>query len=562
MDRNRLILLGLVGLTGLVALIVLATQVASPRMGVLYTGLDPAEAGEVVSAVEAMDVPVEIGGDNSTIMVPADRVGRVRMALAEQGLPTSGGIGYELFDKQGSLGLTSFMQQVNRLRALEGELGRTIQALDGVEAARVHLVMPEREAFTRERTEPSASIVVRMRGNAALDRGQANAIRSLVAASVPKLSRGQVTVLDARGNRLFDEETDGVSMAANAGRKAEVEMGIIRAVENMLAPRVGMNNVRVQAAVEFDMNRERVREQTFDPAATAVRSTQSVEELEQSNEATNELPTTVEQNLPEVEVDGDALGQNESRSERLEEVTNYEISSRVFERVAEPGALKRLSVAVMVNGTYVTNEAGERSYVPRAPQELEQLENLVRSAVGYDAARGDKVTVENLEFVDVAADMPALPEPTVVDVLRENMMTIIQWIILLAGVALVLILAVRPLVKMAAGGQVSGVPALAGNASAAGAAVTDENGERLERTGAEGGEGGDTPELSDQSPSGDPARALPKPNADEALEQMMELRAVEGKVRASSLRKLGQIVQDHPDEVVAILRTWLYEEAA
>lgn len=551
LGRTRLLLLGATGLIIVLAVAGLAMMISKPQMAPLYSDLSAADAGKVVSKLEAMDIPVDVARDGTTILVPKERVARLRMQLAEQGLPLSGSIGYELFDDQSSLGLTSFMQQMNRLRALEGELGRTIQALEDVQAARVHLVLPERDAFTRERPEPTASVVVRMRDSASLARERAVAIRHLVASAVPRLKSGNVTVLDARGNVLFAEDTGTAAVASNVvGMRAERQHQLVQAVERMLIPRLGPGNVRVQAAVDLHMDREVVLENQFDPSQTAVRSNQSIEEVERSSEITNEDATTVEQNLPEADVPTDTDLQNRTDLQRLEEVTNYEVSSVRRERVREPGDVRRISVAVLVNGTYETTAEGGEVYVPRSQDELQRIENLVKSAIGFDAGRGDSVTVENLEFFDLESELPAVQPPSVPQVLSQNIMTLIQWGVLLIITLLLVLLGVRPLLRaLLPAPRPKDLP------------LAPEEVELQEGRAGDGGEGQGDPALAGGTEPA-PHTALPQPSMEEALDSMMELRAVEGKVRASSVQKIGKLVDEYPDEVIAILRAWIYEEAA
>ncbi|WP_188873984.1 flagellar basal-body MS-ring/collar protein FliF [Iodidimonas muriae] len=556
LDRNRLILLGLSVAVVLAILVALLAQLAKPPMSLLYSGLDLAESGRIVRMLEQMDIEARADEGGTAIYVPKSKVARARMSLAEEGLPSSGVPGYELFDEQGSLGLTSFMQQVNRLRALEGELARTIHTLGDVESARVHLVLPERDAFTREQVAPSASVVVRLKTGRVLSADKARAIQSLIAASVPRLDSAAVTVLDARGDRIFAQDDTAV-MGGDNGARAEAEMRIIRAVESMLAPRLGAENVRVQASVEFNRERQTIRETTYDPSATAIRSTQSVEEVETSREGSSTQPVTVQQNLPQVDVTSGDEGVNANNLERLEETTNYEVSSRLLQRVEEPGSIKRQSVAILVNGTYEVAEDGSRTYRPRSEAELAQIENLVRSAVGFDESRGDRVTVENLEFLEVVTEDMAAPSVSLMGFISENLLTILRWLAIIIAIAVISIFALRPLMahifSQNPGAAMGDIKAI-GTRQEAGAdsAAPDA----LDAVDAPAGIEG--PAQTAQAGT----QALPQPSVDERLEQMMELRAVEGKVRASSLHKLGEIVEQNPDEVVAILRSWIYEEAA
>ncbi|MBP2296003.1 flagellar basal-body MS-ring/collar protein FliF [Azospirillum rugosum] len=555
LGRGRLLVLGGTGVGIVLAVATMAVLLSRPHMTPLYTGLEPADAGRIVKAVEAMGVPVAAAFDGTAVEVPDSDVARLRMLLAEKGLPSRGGIGYELFDSDKPLGITSFMQRMNRLRAMEGELARTIETLSGVEAARVHIVLPDREEFSRTAPKPTASVVVRMRGRAPMERRQALAIRHLVSAAVPNLKASAVTVLDASGEvQLTEDDGDTVTAAKADGLRVGHEARIARAIEQMLVARLGQGNVRVQVAVDVETKREVVRSQSFDPASQVVRSTQTVQEQDRSLDTSGEPPVTAEQNLPQREVKAQAQNNRSSTdSKRQEETVNYEISNVARETVIEPGDIRRVSVAVLVNGTWKTAADGVRSYEPRSQEEIQRIGELVRSAMGYDQARGDRVTVDNLEFVELAPDIPpraAMDE--IADTLSRNVMTLIQWVILLVLCGLLIVLGLRPLIRRVfpappPAAAETAAPALAGPAAMPQLAAPP--------TGADGA--AQAPQLGEAL---EPAMA-PLPGIEETMDQLIELRTVEGRVRASSIRRLGDIVDQYPDEAIDILRSWLYEEA-
>ncbi|PWC35154.1 flagellar basal-body MS-ring/collar protein FliF [Azospirillum sp. TSO22-1] len=552
LGRGRLLMLAGTGIGMVLAVALMAVLLSRPQMTTLFSGLQPAEAGRIVKAIEAMHVPVAVGHDGTTVQVPQPDSARVRMLLAEKGLPSAGGVGYELFDTEKPLGITSFMQRMNRLRALEGELGRTIETLAGIEAARVHIVLPDREEFSRNAPKPTASVVVRMRGRTTLERQNALAIRHLVSSAVPNLKSSAVTVLDSSGELLLTEDDGaGVATARADGQRAAAETRIARAVEQMLAARLGRGNVRVQVTAEVETKREVVRSQSFDPATQVVRSTQTVQEQERNLDSSGEPPVTAEQNLPQRDVRAQSqTSQSSGESKRQEETINYEISNVSRETVVEPGDVRRLSVAVLVNGTWKTAADGSRAYEPRSAEELQRITGLVRSAMGFDAGRGDQLTVENLEFVDLAPELTARdPGEVIVDTLTNNIMTLIQWVILLVLAVLLILLGLRPLIRRVfpapepvldaeapALAAPTATPQLAGPAAGAQTAAL------------EGGGNAEAP----------PAL----PGIEETVDQLIELRTVEGRVRASSIRRLGEIVDEYPDEAIDILRSWLYEEAA
>ncbi|MEM9839093.1 MAG: flagellar basal-body MS-ring/collar protein FliF [Pseudomonadota bacterium] len=549
LGANRVLLAGALGALVLAALVAIIFNFSKPQMAVLFSGLTDSDAGAVVSELEAMDVPVSVSSDGRTIYAPSGRVPRLRMILAEKGMPTGGAVGYELFDDRSSLGLTSFMQDMTRLRALEGELSRTIQTLETVESARVHLVMARRDPFSREKAEPTASVVVRMRGAMNLDGDQAAAIRHLVASAVPSLNPGKVSVLDARFGSVFAEQDGPLAGAASVnGLQSEIENKLSQAAESVLVPTLGAGRVRVRVAADLRTEREVRREERFDPKDTALRSRQIIDEIENSTENAGDQPVTVEQNLPEAEI-GNVAGNADASSEieRSESVVNYEISSVRSEQVIEPGDVERLSISVVVDNARVTDAEGNVTYVPRTEEELAKYAALVRSAVGFNAERGDTITVENLPFVDLDDTMPRFAPSTITEVVYRNFDSITQAVaLLLIGVAIIFGI-IRPVMSRV-------LPAVAKELEPV--AMGELSLEDLGLGGEEGVDG--IPGALGQG--GATAISGPKQSVAESLDQMLEVRDVDGKVRASSIRKLGRIVEQYPEEVVAILRTWIYEQ--
>lgn len=447
LGRKRLIALGAVGLAVVASIVALTLIALAPTMTTIYTGLPPGEAGKMVTALEKAGISVRAANEGTTLQVPTQDVARARMLLAQQGLPGTPGTGYEIFDSDNGLGLTSFMQQVNRVRALEGELGRTILSLEGVEAARVHIVMPDRESFSRTAPKPTASVMVRMRGGFSLDRTQAKGIRHLVASAVPGLKASDVTILDSAGQVILAEGIDSALGDGSEGMKAVLEARLSKSVEELLSARLGYGNVRVRVSADLDMKRQVFRSEKYDPNGQVVRSTQTVEEKQRSQEPNGDIPTTVQQNLPEA----DLLNQPQTaatgnRSDRTEETINYEISKDTIESVQEPGQIRRLSVAVLVNGTYLTAEDGSRQYVPRSREELDALTNLVRTAVGYDETRGDQVIVETLQFADeVIGDGGS----SLMAFLASNLGDIAKWMAISLLGSLLIVFVLRPAIRAA-----------------------------------------------------------------------------------------------------------------
>lgn len=536
---------------GIIAFFIyLTSQLAGTEMGMLYGDLSTSDSGQIASELEARGVPFEVSPDGTRISVPKSEVGRLRVAMAEQGLPDGGTVGYEIFDNASSLGTTNFVQNINHVRALEGELARTIRAIDGVEQARVHLVMPRRELFSRESQEPSASIVLLMEGSRRLGREQVLAVQHLVASAVADLKPSLVSIVDQQGTLLArGEGENGVTGGASTTQEmqANYEQRLARTVEELLARSVGPGNVRAEVAVDMNFDRITENSETYDPDSQIARSTQTIEESERDVESEGEQAVTVGNNLPDANAEGEGQTTQESSADRLEETVNYEISKVTKTHVSEGGRVNRLSLAVLVDGHYVTNENGEQVYQPRNDEELQQIAALARSAVGFDQERGDTVEVINMQFADPTADLQATETGGFLGLRHSELMRAAEMLVLGVIAVLVLLLVVRPLIQRLLEAPI-GEPALAGA-------------------------GGDTGLLSDYAGRDDYAALAPPAGVpstetagefgaeeDEGSEHMIDLNKVEGRVKASSVRKISEIVEKHPEEAVAIVRNWLVQE--
>ena len=373
-------------------------RVTTPQMTTLFTDLSAEDSSGIIKDLERQAIPFELRNDGAVIMVPKDKVTRLRMKLAEGGLPKGGGVGYEIFDKSDALGTTSFVQNINHLRALEGELARTIRAIDRVQAARVHLVLPERPLFSRETPEPSASIVVRVRG--ALEPQQIRAIRHLVASAVNGLKPQRVSIVDEAGQLLADGATGDADNAIGDERRAGFEKRMRNQVEAIVSSVVGAGRARVQLSADFDYNKITQTSDKFDPEGRVLRSSQTREES--SATADNSGQVTVNNELPGNQ-NRDNAAPARDQSKKSEETNNYEISRTTKTEVTEVGRVNRISVAVLVDGSYAKNEKGEMVYQERSKEQLDRIAALVRSAIGFDQKRGDQVEVVNLKFAEAPA---------------------------------------------------------------------------------------------------------------------------------------------------------------
>jgi flagellar M-ring protein FliF len=356
----------------------------------LFTNLSPQDGAAVVRELEADKIPFQIGGEGSTISVPRQVVYATRLKLAGKGIPIGGGVGFEIFEKS-SFGVSEFTQQVNYLRALQGELARTINALAAVQSSRVHLALPSRSSFLGAEEKPSASAVLELRPGHRLTADQVDGVIHLIATSVPKLTPDRVTVLDTSGRLLRSVSAPGISMESEALHqlKVQYEQDMERRIETMLDPVLGPGRVvaRVNAQMSFQET-QLVREQ-FDPNNQVVRAQQLLEETP-VKAATKGVPG-VQSNVPA----GDAAKdkEKEASTKRGGQMVSYEVG-KTTSRVVEPrGQITRTSVAVLVDGTY-----NNGAYAARSPEELDKIKGIVMKAIGYDTSRGDQVEVANIPF--------------------------------------------------------------------------------------------------------------------------------------------------------------------
>ncbi|WP_116654788.1 flagellar basal-body MS-ring/collar protein FliF [Pelagibacterium sediminicola] len=520
-------------LVGFFAFIIIRST--TPQLAPLYTNLEFEDSAAIIAELSAMGTPHELRAEGATILVPRDQITAIRMSLAESGLPRRGQVGYEIFDQQSTLGATSFVQNVNHIRALEGELARTISALARVQSARVHLVLPERELFRRDVKEPSASIVLTVRGQ--LSSGEIRAIQHLVASAIEGLVPNAVSIVDSSGTLLASGTgSDEMSVTAQAieERTLGVENRLRTRLEELLSSIVGAGRARVQVSAELDLDRQTRTSEVFDPESQVVRSAQTRETGDQSQGPGNLGEVTVANELPGASEQGtEGAGGTSHTSSTLEETFNYEISRTTETTVTEAGAVKRLSVAVVVDGIYTYDAAGNADYAPRSQAELDQINALVRSAMGFDAERGDQVEVVNMQFAqrpDVTAGTEA---PGLFDFTREDLMRFVEMAVtLLIGLALVLFV-MRPLVRkvLAPESQPLALP------PAAAVPAT---------------------ELEDDAESDAVAAAKAREAMTEAwLEQAKTL----GESQVKTLRMVGDLVEENPKQASMIIRDWLSEAA-
>lgn len=567
---GRLLSIGIViiGLLGFFAFI--GNRIATPPMALLYGGLALKDSSDIVARLDGLNIPYKLVGDGSSILVPQDQVRRLRLSMAEEGLPSGGTVGFEIFDKTDSFGTTSFVQNINRVRALEGELARTISSINNIASARVHLALPEKRMFSRTVPDASASITIHSRSGD-LSRSQVRAIQNLVASAVTGLKSDHVSIVDERGKLLAasnDSDGDGGIASSLQDRRADMEHRIKRQVEDLISKYVGPRNIQVEVSAEIDFDRVTTNSETYDPDGQVAVSTQTVEESNSNQDASPGGVVSVSSSLPndtatDANPNGDASTTTTtpptpagSLKTRTEETTNFENSKTITTQIHEAGNIKKLSVAVLIDGTYTQATDGTLSYSPRSQQELDQLTSLVRSAVGYVDGR-DTVTVVNLPFASeepvVAAEEP--PGFLGLPMEKADVFRIAELLIFLIVGSLTMLLVVRPLInRLFAPGA---GPAMAG-AAAGGGQITDASGQTPALAGpagapGEAGEGGPV-----ALPASDPASPdfqVPKSE----IESAIDVATIDGKIQQSAVKKVGEIVAMHPDEATSILRTWIHQ---
>jgi flagellar M-ring protein FliF len=506
-------------------------RVTTPQMTTLFTDLSLEDSSSIIKDLDRQGIPYEMRNEGSVILVPKDKVTRLRMKLAEGGLPKGGGVGYEIFDKSDALGTTSFVQNINHLRALEGELARTIRGIDRIQAARVHLVLPERPLFSRETPEPSASIVVRVRGS--LEPQQIRAIRHLVASSVNGLKPQRVSIVDESGTLLADGSATDIDQAVGDERRNAFEKRMRKQVEDIVSSVVGQGRARVQLSADFDFNKITQTSDKFDPEGRVLRSSQTREESSLSG--TDNGQVTVNNELPGNQQNNNNP-QSRDQSKKTEETNNYEISRTTKTEVTEAGRVNRISVAVLVDGAYSKNEKGELVYKERSKEELDRIAALVRSAIGFDQKRGDQVEVVNLKFAEGPQVAP-INEPTgllgMLQFTKDDIMYVIELGVMMLLGLVVLFMVIRPLVR-----KILDSDELAALTNAVTAPPQEPA----------------APAPASSGPAG-----LIAPNNNTA--HLIDVAQVQGQVHAQSVHRVGELAERNPNETVSIVRQWLSEPA-
>ncbi len=533
----RLAIMGGVIVGLLLFFVFVSMRISTPELQLLYSDLSSSDSNAMADALSSAGVRYDISPDSTRIMVPQDQVGQARMLLAQEGLPNGGSMGYEIFDQQSSFGTTNFVQNVNQVRALEGELSRTISSLQDVRSARVHLVLPQRELFSRESRPASASIFISLRPGAKLETEQILSIQSLVASAVPQLKSDTVSVIDSNGNLLArggDTNENMMTLKAEEMSRS-YEQRLTRAVEDLVGRIVGFGKVRASVTADLNFDHIVTNEELYDPEKQVIRSSQVVEENNVERDGAGG-DVSVKNNLPGIASDLFVDPKPALESNRIEETTNYEISKTIRNVVREVGEVKHLSVAVLIDGNSITDADGNESYQPRSQSELDQISALVKSAIGYDESRGDLLEVINMQFADMDTGQGILEEELMFGFDKSDLLDAVEIITVAIMIILVILLVLQPMV---------------GRLLATEGPQLEEDLEAQLLSGRPLGPALEGPDTGEEF----------EPPALEEEESLIDMQQVEGKVKASSVKKVEDIVENYPNETVSVLRSWMSAES-
>lgn len=536
----RLTVMAAVVLGLLLFFVFVMLRISQPGMKILYTELTPNDSSSIAGALEEAGIPYEISPDGGRVMVAGNAVGRARLLLADKGLPDGGSLGYEIFDERTGFGTTEFVQNINQVRALEGELARTVTEMEAVRTARVHLVLPKRELFERRSRKAKASVLLDLRPGAKLDDRKAASIQALVASAVPDLRPDDVTVVLSDNTLVAGGVSDGEGAAVahrNQDMRRHYEEGLARKIEDQVGRVVGFDKVRAIVTADMNFDRISMEEELYDPGGQVVRSAQVTEESG-SEVTTPSVEVSVANNLPGLGPEAGGGGRPGSENSRLQEVTNFEISRTVRSTVSEGGQVKKLSVSVLVDGNYSPAPAaedgaasGELAYTPRTDEELARIAALVRSAIGFDEDRGDMLEVVNMKFATLPISELTPEENLLFGMPRDQIMDAVETGVLSIVAILVVLLIVQPMITRLVSADMT---------------ADDDS--------------FDTEMLAAQSMA-----ALPEPEEEEFEEDIEEeeeeslinIAGVEGKVKASAIKKVEEIVENYPNEAVSVIRSWM-----
>jgi len=560
-----LVVVALVG--GGLGVIMLQGGNASKKL--LFSGLDLQEAASITDKLDTAGVSYSLEGGGSAIFVDAAKVEDARMMLSEQGLPTRGSVGWEIFDKSDALGETQFVLNIKKLRAMEGELERSIASYDLVQSAKVHLSIPDKPLFQQNSEKPKAAVVLKLTGNM-MPGEKVRAIRNLVSSQVPGLDVSAVTVTSTDGRLLAAASDDGgTGIGGGAGvdeRRAAMEEGYRKKVLDVIENIAGPGAAKVTVSIDADFNKVTQSSETFNPDSRVVRSETTVEDSSDNTDMQPGDTTTVANNVPTgAQPAPTPQPTSQSRTARNESTVNYEIDKTVRTEIIEGGAIKRLSVAVALDQVRVPGAEGQpATWQDRPPEEIARIASLVKSAVLFNQDRGDVVTVESTAFARPDTSMDGVAAPGPFDFDKFDLVRIGEILALVLTALALVFFVLRPLVSglfTRPEGEPENLPpeiqklkgakrakAIAAHQAAIAAApqhviVTESDPTRIVT-------------MSDGR-SADMGLPAPEPRPDAGI----DVARISGQVKASSIKKISEVVASHPDESLAIIRSWMAEEA-
>lgn len=550
LGKFKLLILVSTGVLVAALIIFLSFSLVKPDMVAIYKQLSPEDSNFVSMRLQALGVPYSSSNDGNQILVPINRVLGLRMLLAKEGIPSSStSVGYELFDKTDLVGASQFVNNINLARALEGELSRTIANLSQIESARVHIVLPKKELFSKIGALPSASVVIRVKSGQKLGKEEIKGISHLILTAVPDLKIDNLTIINQNGKPLKisdEEESEGGFSLSSIEYRTNIENRLKNAIEELLGRYIGFGRVQANVFADIDFDREVINTELYDPENQAIRSKKTSEEKE--NEEKNKDNISVANNIPNIEQETQSPSDVRNKS-KSDEIVNYEISRTTKNRVVQWGEIKKLSVAVIVDGIYKVDENTEQLvYIDRTQEELNKLKALVIAAVGIDLDRGDKIEIANFKFANDDS-MSDYSEPSnILKTFTKDARSIAQ--LLIVGVILVLaaLLLIKPLLSKILNRKKEHAEAIVPELGE----VIDMNKKREHE------------DISTEDKEISSAVSSSGGGNDDSIRSSVSesIRLMTGeKKHLDIVERLNKIAQENPEDVLALLRKWLYQNS-
>eukprot|EP01035_Chromulina_nebulosa_P018431 gene18431-24137_t len=510
-------------------------------MGILFSQIDANDGGKIIERLRSMNIPLEVRGEGNQILVPIDQIAKLRMELASDGLPAGGTIGYEIFDKTDVLGTTHALMDINFLRATEGELAKSIRTIQGVQSARVHLVIPKRELFSQEKSSPSASIILKMKGNSRLSVNQVLSIQHLIASATPNLTLDKISIIDDKGTLLAKGQDKagfgGDSTVGQQETRQAFESKLSRSIESLLEKTLGPDRARAEISVDLDFDKITSTSVEFNPDGQVARSIQNSSEGSNGNEASAADAVTAQNALPDQGTSAGSGNQSKNQATRSDENTSFEISNTTRTHIRESGTIKRLSIAVLIDGTYQKGADGKNQYTARTPEEITQITDLVKTAVGFKDDRGDTIKVVNMRFNEITEIEEKIDFVTkIVDVVFKP--KILELLLLISAGMFVFFGLVKPVIF-----KISGLDIKFAKKNEINNLL--QNVEQIYNKSG-GGAGGSSSQHSNSSNNG--------------LGEMINIENIDGQINMSSIKKISEVIEKHPEEAIAIIRNWIHSE--